>query len=48
MDIPSKREVPESVMKSTTNIQKLVSLMLSVTGYNIMKSLESSNMGEIK
>lgn len=42
------REVPESIMKSTTNIQELVSLMLSVTGYNIMKSLKSSNMGEIK
>lgn len=42
------REVPESVMKRTTDIQELVSLMLSVTGYNIMKSLKSSNTGEIK
>ena len=42
------REVPESVVKKTTDIKELVSLMLSVTGYNIMKSLKSSNMGEIK
>ncbi len=42
------REVPESVIKRTTGIKELVSLMLSVTGYNIMESLKSSNMGEIK
>lgn len=42
------REVPESVIKRTTGIEELVSLMLSVTGHNIMKSLKSSNVGEIK
>lgn len=42
------REVPESVTERTTDIKGLVSLMLSVTGYNIMQSLKSSNTGEIK
>lgn len=42
------REVPESVIKRTTGIEELASLMLSVTGHNIMKSLKSSNVGEIK